>query len=400
MTNSIEVSSSSNGKASARPSKRRSKGPKPKKPYSDFPLFAHANGQWCKKIRGKHVHFGTWDDPDAALKKYLDQRDDLQAGRTPRVQSEGLTVAALCNKFLTSKEHFRDSGEITNRTFLDYHATCRKLIEEFGNPRLVEDLASDDFEALRRTLASTRGPRSLGSEVQRVRCIFRYAHDAHLIDRPARFGPNFKRPSRAVLRKDRNEKGPKMLEADEIHKLLAAADPTLRAMILLGVNCGFGNSDCGRLPKSALDLDGGWIDYPRPKTGINRRCPLWPETAEALREAQPVRPTPESASDDRLVFLTKRGLPFATDTTTNPISNLTHDLMRNIGIHKPGRGFYTLRHVFETIAGESRDQVAVDHIMGHARDDMASVYRERISDERLKAVTDVVHEWLFAEQDT
>jgi hypothetical protein len=27
---------------------------------------------------------------------------------------------------------------------------------------------------------------------------------------------------------------------------------------------------------------------------------------------------------------------------------------------------------------------------------MASVYRERISDERLKAVTDHVHGWLFA----
>ena len=33
--------------------------------------------------------------------------------------------------------------------------------------------------------------------------------------------------------------------------------------------------------------------------------------------------------------------------------------------------------------------------MGHARDDMASVYRERISDERLKAVSDHVRKWLF-----
>ena len=65
-----------------------------------------------------------------------------------------------------------------------------------------------------------------------------------------------------------------------------------------------------------------------------------------------------------------------------------------------GRGFLTaLRHTFETIGGESRDQVAVDHIMGHARDDMASRYRERISDERLKAVTETIHRWLFGESD-
>jgi hypothetical protein len=35
-------------------------------------------------------------------------------------------------------------------------------------------------------------------------------------------------------------------------------------------------------------------------------------------------------------------------------------------------------------------------MMGHARDDMASVHRERISEERLKAVTDYVRAWLFA----
>jgi integrase len=59
------------------------------------------------------------------------------------------------------------------------------------------------------------------------------------------------------------------------------------------------------------------------------------------------------------------------------------------------RNFYALRHTFETIGGEAKDQVAVDAIMGHARDDMASAYRETISDARLKAVADHVHTWLF-----
>jgi len=53
------------------------------KPYTDFPLTLHqATGQWCKKIKGKIYYFGK--DPDAALKKYLDERDDLQAGKKPR----------------------------------------------------------------------------------------------------------------------------------------------------------------------------------------------------------------------------------------------------------------------------------------------------------------------------
>jgi hypothetical protein len=62
---------------------------KPDKPYPEFPLTAHPAGYWCKKVRGKLEYFGPWDDPDAALEKYLEQKDALHAGRKPREASEG-----------------------------------------------------------------------------------------------------------------------------------------------------------------------------------------------------------------------------------------------------------------------------------------------------------------------
>src|SRR6188472_2538034 len=89
---------------------------KPSKPYPDFPLFPHATRRWAKKIRGKLHYFGPWDDPEAALQKYLDQRDDLHAGRTPRSQHGGLIVRDLVNVFLTSKRRQMDAGEMTPRT--------------------------------------------------------------------------------------------------------------------------------------------------------------------------------------------------------------------------------------------------------------------------------------------
>jgi integrase len=66
-----------------------------------------------------------------------------------------------------------------------------------------------------------------------------------------------------------------------------------------------------------------------------------------------------------------------------------------LGIHRPGLSFYALRRTLATIAGAARDQVAVDYIMGHAKADMASVYREAVDDDRLRAVSDHVHDWLF-----
>src|SRR5712671_4855382 len=85
---------------------------KPTKPYPDFPLFPHATKRWAKKIRGKMHYFGPWADPDAALKKYLEEKDALHAGRKPREATEGLTVKVLANTFLNHKQSLLDTSEI------------------------------------------------------------------------------------------------------------------------------------------------------------------------------------------------------------------------------------------------------------------------------------------------
>ena len=242
--------------------------------------------------------------------------------------------------------------------------------------------------------------------------IFKYAHENGLIERPIQFGPEFKESPQKVFRQAKAAKGERLFEAAQIRAMLKSAAQRLRAMILLGVNCGFGNTDIARLPKSAIDLDGGWIEFPRPKTAIKRRCPLWQETITALREAISARPEPTKPEFSELAFLTRLGQPWVryelVPDPENPkqrkgkaddaIAKATAKLLTTTNFRRVGLGFYALRHVFETIGGETADQVAVNFIMGHAprSDDMSAKYRERISDERLRKVTAFVHDWLFA----
>jgi hypothetical protein len=93
-------------------------------------------GRWAKKIRGKLHYFGPWADPDAALKKYEEQRDALHAGRKRREESGGLSVKELCNQFLNAKRALVESGELTKRSWQDSKAACDLLVSHFGKGRL------------------------------------------------------------------------------------------------------------------------------------------------------------------------------------------------------------------------------------------------------------------------
>ena len=60
------------------------KGRKNRHETADFPLTRHPRGYWCKKVRGKIHYFGKiGDDPEGekAVNQWLDQKDDLLAGR-------------------------------------------------------------------------------------------------------------------------------------------------------------------------------------------------------------------------------------------------------------------------------------------------------------------------------
>ena len=144
-------------------------------------------------------------------------------------------------------------------------------------------------------------------------------------------------------------------------------------------------------------MKGGWLDYARQKTGISRRIPLWPETVEAIKSALEKRRSPIDDDEKRLVFIGPRGKSYVGKHRGSRVTAEADRGMKKSGIE--GRTFYDLRRTFQTVAEGSHDFSAVQHVMGHAAagSDMSAIYRQSIDDSRLRAVVNVVHDWLFGE---
>ncbi len=350
-------------------------------------------------------YFGKWEDPDGALAKYNAAKEDLHAGKVARAEDDGgLTVYLLTAKFLTAKKLLRDAGELSVHTFNDYASVCRMLNKTIGRNRAVADLGPDDFAKIRKMMTRKGwGLVRVADIIARTQAVFNFARKQGLTPAPV-YGDAFKRPSRKNLKLEHQErygKQGRMFTAAEIRTLLGAAAEPLRTMILLAVNAGLGNADLGRLPLDAIDLKSGWLDYPRHKTAEPRRCWLWPETMEAVREWLKQRPTPKRPELENLIFLTAKGDTWAKDTSDNPVSKEMAKLLASVGLSRPGLAFYALRHTTNTVGEESLDFPAVKRIMGHSppANDMSAVYREKIADDRLRRVSEFIRSWLFSEDD-
>ena len=228
-----------------------------------------------------------------------------------------------------------------------------------------------------------------------TRTFFKWGWESDLLKSPVKLGPDFKGASKRQIREQRNAVGKKRFEASELQTLLKAASTSMRAMILLAVNCGYGNTDIATLRETHIVK--GWIDYPRPKTAVPRRAPLWPETEAAIADVIQQRPKAANQQDVGLVFLTSHGSAWVRPgiQSNDEISKAFRKLLNRTELYRLGRTFYGLRHTFATIGDDARDSVAVASIMGHADASMTANYRQRIEDARLRAVTDHVHEWLF-----
>ena len=356
---------------------------KPDKPYPEFPLYAHPSGQWAKTIKGRKWYFGPWNKPEQALDEYLSVKDEIFAGRNPNaIARRGEPdVRELLNLFCTEKEDEVDAGVILRSTFQEYFRTCSRVADCLGKNVLLRNLGPMDFSRLRNSF-SKLAVTTQKNEVARCRVLFGFAYESGLVDKPLRYKKSLKAPPMRAMRKAANERN-KLIPTPDLLKIIKNATGTMKVAILLGINCGMGNRDVALIERKHIDMSGGWINYPRSKTGVDRRAKLWPETVAAIAELPP--------RVGRLL-VGDRGQSLAQDGNTT-IGNRWRVVCNRAKVFD--FGFYCLRHTYRTLADECGDQPAIAKTMGHSIASIDSVYRHRISDERLKKIADFVHDAVF-----
>lgn len=349
------------------------------------------------------MYFGPWSDPVGALAKYQQECEFWEAGINPRLKIDpqvakidldvGVRLGDGCNLFLDRMLHRVERSELSKRSYSDYKSTLARMLTVISRHVPIQQIEKADWIRLRKAISDKRGPVSIIQDITRIKTCFKWLVRNEYIKAEPNYDEALKKPARVEVRRSRANRGKRWFDASEIQLLLKNATPPLRAMVLLGVNCGFGNGDCSQLKAEYIDFKGGWVDFDRPKTGTSRRAKLWPETISVIREYQKARPKLKA----KWLFVTKYGNQWSNpDSSECAVSREFQKLCKDTGIHTPGRGFYGLRRTFETVAGGTKDQVAVDYVMGHIDDSMAGVYRQTIEDSRLEAISQHVHAWLFA----
>ena len=129
------------------------------------------------------------------------EKADILAGNPiERTSGATITVRQMANLFLTAKRTALQMGNITARTFNDYYNVSGSLVGFFED-KPVPELRPDDFGRYLAKLAKTRKIVSLGNSILRTRIIFNWAFQNDHIDKPVKFGTQFKQPNKTALRR-------------------------------------------------------------------------------------------------------------------------------------------------------------------------------------------------------
>ncbi len=211
-----------------------------------FPLTLHPTDQYCKKIKGKLYYFGT--DKKVALERYLEQAAYLHTGKTtkPNSANNNLSLKTVCNLYLDYQESRAAIAEITRSYVYDQTRLLRDFVRYIGPNRIISNISTIDLQNYRKKLIKTgKAADTINNRITAVKAMYKWALDNGVISNT----PNLKAIKKVVISKTEKP----TFSITQIQKLLENASTQMKAMIWLGLNCGFGCTDCAELKWENLD---------------------------------------------------------------------------------------------------------------------------------------------------
>lgn len=363
----------------------------------DNPLWWHKHAkQWCKKIKGKFHYFGP--DYDSALVSWAREKDYLIAG-LPVPSTGGTALPDLVGKFVRYRtDLWRKKSEISQRTAEDSIASAQFVLSHFGN-RTVESLTPDDWSTLRDAMPQ-RSPVTVRNAIVRIKSMFTWARESGTYTQHVLFGPDMKPPAKAVERRHNSRREKPVFTLDQLRYVLQSDMPdSLRAWIHLAINCGMYPKDISDL--RSWHIRGEWLEFARLKSGVERKCWLWPETLEWVERTR---------SADGPLYSGTGGVPLVQrgDVKSDRVGATwayygRGQIKRRNAKRKTEDqlplwlgSFRWLRHTFSTVASKARDKDALKICMGHTIPGVTEFYIHEFEEERLRDVCQFVRSWLFS----
>ena len=326
------------------------------------PLSYHkSSGQYYVTRAGKRIYLGA--EQEEALQQYHRLALGMNSAAVPpepeKMPGMVMTAKELANRFLTSQQaNWRDP----KGTLKSYAYWLGRFLKD--HPKLrAADLTVEMFAAWKVSLRRRKySPQSINHFLTAVRSLFAFAEEADLMERI----PKLKRIKNEKLPPPGSNEKP-IYTTEEIGQLLGHADTQLKAMLLLGLNCGFGPKDIQDLTWGHIKADR--VTLPRSKTGICQTYLLWPETLRALEGLRGHRreliermaKRGRDRTDEGHIFITRFWKPWNKDSVAEQFRRLCKKTK------VPCYGFYRLRHCASTAVS----LVATPHVqrkfMRHSR---------------------------------
>lgn len=373
--------------------------------------------------------------PNEVEDRWAEKKKQLDAAATEEVVKATARRSLRLIELASTFYEFNDQRVATGKpkrmspfTARDYERTINALGRAIGPDKPIAELGPSDFDKFAAAIAGSALSR-FAVDVAYVRAFMAWGlRQGHFAENrtlarlaagqdplEALVGASMVKPPDEDLRDEQVDRDASY-SPNELRRLWAVADDTMRLWMGLGLNSAFDNADLANLIKPCLDLTLGRTDFRRRKRGkIRRVAPLMPKVFE-LATAYKRPALANDTIDDDLVFATPTGLPLQRLSPGGGIDYVAMrwgKLLQRAGIRPATiitrdketgkrtysmpdgyvadrRGFRGLRTTFPNLAPPDHEE-EVEIIMGHRHTVLLDYYLKRVGWERLAFV--VTHAW-------